>query len=117
MDVRKYCGEYACSVLPGNASVLQILRHHRDSAQVASTACALLRQMAGSDAIKAHIMDAGGLELAAEVLEAQAGSAVAMEQALGLVAALTLRFPEAASRAVEAGLVDGTLHVRGSPKT
>ena len=83
------------------SSATQTLRH----AKLARSCCSLLRQLAGSDALKAPIVDGGGFELVARVVAAHPGKHSVAEQALGLLAALTLRNPDACAAAVEAGCV------------
>lgn len=60
--------------------------------------CSLLRQLASSDAIKAPLVEGGALELVAALLTAQGGSPAVLEQGLGLLTNMTLRYPEAAAR-------------------
>ena len=80
---------------------LAALRRASPPPRLARSLFALLRQLAGSDALKASIVEGGGLTLAAA---AAPGAPPALaEQALGLVAALTLRNPDAARAAVDAG--------------
>lgn len=96
---------------PGSQDFRQVLRRHPRSAQSAGAACGLLRQLAGSDAVKAQIALEGGLEAVRDVLETHLSSAAALEQAVGLLAALTLRSPDTALAAAEAGLADALLQV------
>ncbi|KAL3155515.1 hypothetical protein ABBQ38_011067 [Trebouxia sp. C0009 RCD-2024] len=92
-------------------ATMQVLASGLANATLVRSACSLLRQLANSDAIKADIVDAGGLELLCRAVEAHTPHAGAMEQALGLLVALTLRNPKAATRAVEVGCVDTVLEV------
>lgn len=73
------------------------------NAAVVRTAAALLRQLAGSDAIKEAVIEAGGLALLVRCVGVHSGNAGVLEQALGLLAALTLRNPDGAAKAVESG--------------
>lgn len=76
--------------------------HH---VKLARSCCSLLRQLAGSDALKALIVDEGGFELVSRAVAAQPGRHSVAEQALGLLVALTLRNPDACAAAVDAGCV------------
>lgn len=67
-------------------------------AAVARPLCALLRQLASSDANKDVLVGGGGLELVAALLGAHGGSPGVLEQALGLLTNVTLRNPEAAEQ-------------------
>ena len=75
--------------------------------RLARAACALARQLAGSDALKPGLVGGGALAaVAALVPRAAAASAHGLvEQALGLVTALALRNPAASEAAVAAGCV------------
>ena len=93
-------------------SRLQVLTDNLGSASAVAAACALLRQMAGNDAVKREIVQRQGLGILCQAIDAQSRSDAAMEQALGLATAITLRFPEGAEEAVKAGLADSILRVR-----
>lgn len=86
----------------GSSSASQQPLHH---AKLARSCCSLLRQLAGSDALKPLIVDGGGFELVARAVAAHPGKHSVAEQALGLLVALTLRNPDACAAAVEAGCV------------
>ena len=49
---------------------LQVLTSGLGNATLVRSACSLLRQLANSDAIKAEIVDAGGLELLCRAVDA-----------------------------------------------
>ena len=85
----------------GSSSPARPLHH----ARLARSCCSLLRQLAGSDALKAPIVDGGGLNLVARAVAAHPGRHSVAEQALGLLVALTLRNPDACAAAVESGCV------------
>ena len=87
----------------------QVLRENMASAPCVAAACGLLRQMAASDAIKTEIVTSRGLEAVAAALSAQTASPAAMEQALGLVAAVALRNPDAAAAAMQCCVAHGIL--------
>ena len=70
--------------------------------------------MACSDSIKSQILAAEGLQAAGLVISAHSSNVAALEQALGLIAAVTLRSAEAAAAAMQAGLADAVLDVRFS---
>ncbi|KAL0024893.1 hypothetical protein WJX77_000671 [Trebouxia sp. C0004] len=106
--------EDICKELADDGAVqvtMEVLTSGLGNATLVRSACSLLRQLANSDAIKAEIVDAGGLELLCRAVDAHTTHAGAMEQALGLLVALTLRNPSAAVRAVEVGCVDTVLEV------
>lgn len=71
--------------------------------------------MAASDPLKADIFRSGGLPVLQQVLTTHSASAKCMEPGLGLLAALTLRHPEAASAAIQAGMPAVILQVRMFP--
>jgi len=71
----------------------------------------MLRQMAGKDEVKAEIVGSRGLQLLERVLGVQMESPACMEQALGLLTAVTLRYPEACVAAMQAGLPAAVLQV------
>lgn len=81
------------------------------STQCATAACGLLRQMAGSDAMKQSIFELDGLQILQHVLETHIASAACMEAGLGLLAAVTLRQSEIALAAIRAGLPESILQV------
>jgi hypothetical protein len=78
---------------------------------VTRSALALLRQLAGADAVKARFLSGGGLPPLVAVLSSCAGpSAVpTCEAALALLSALSLRHPEFVAAAAAAGALDATL--------
>lgn len=82
------------------------------NASCAAAASGLLRQLAGNDAMKQEIHHSGGLAILRNVLEEHTASASCMEQSLGLLAAMTLRYPEASVAAIEAGLPAAMLQVK-----
>lgn len=57
-----------------------MLRNSLGSAPVVRSAAGLLRQLAGSDAVKALVVAGGGLALIVRALSAQASSPAALEQ-------------------------------------
>ncbi len=62
-------------------NLLQVLTLGLGNATLVRSACSLLRQLANSDAIKAEIVDAGGLELLCRAVDAHtthAGKTVTM---------------------------------------
>jgi len=73
---------------------------------VAEAGCSALRQLAMSDHIKAGVASAGGLAVVIALMEAHPGHEGAAEGALGLLAAITLRMPDTAVAAAEAGCAD-----------
>lgn len=93
---------------------MQVLQSQMGSAGVTRTAAALLRQLAGNDAIKAELAEGGALDLVTQGVRVHspAGHLAACEQLLGLLAALTLRNPEAGQPAVDAGCFSAALQVR-----
>ena len=95
------------------AACTQVLRSQMASAAVTRTAAALLRQLAGSDAIKAELAegDVFPLVTGAVRLHGEAGHLAACEQLLGLLAALTLRNPEAGPPALDSGCLAAALQV------
>ena len=88
---------------PSSSSSLSTQPLHH--AKLARACCSLLRQLAGSDALKALIVDGGGFDLVTRAVAAHPGKHSVAEQALGLLVALTLRNPDACAAAVEAGCV------------
>lgn len=84
--------------------LLQLCENYVDSPSVTRTSLSVLRQLANSDANKNLIIRRGGLRALQRVsVGAVAGSC---EQALGLIVGLTLRNPDGANAAVEAGCID-----------
>ena len=67
-------------------------------AGMARPLCALLRQLVSSDGNKQLFVEGGGLELLAALLGAQRSSPAVLEQGLGLLTNVTLRYPEAAAQ-------------------
>ena len=67
-------------------------------ASTARPLCALLRQLVSSDSNKELFVECGGLELLATLFGVQGSSPAVLEQALGLLTNVTLRYPEAAAR-------------------
>jgi len=57
-----------------------VLQDNLGSAQCASAACGMLRQMAGKDEVKAEIVGSQGLQLLERVLGVQIESSACMEQ-------------------------------------
>ena len=72
-------------------------------AALARALCSLLRQLASSDSCKQLLVEGGALELLAALLAAHGGSPAVLEQALGMLTNVTLRYPEAAARVRLAG--------------
>ena len=64
--------------------------------------------------MKEEIYRADGLTTIQDVLEAHIDHAGCMEHAIGLLAAVTLRYPEASASAIEAGLPATILRVQSS---
>jgi hypothetical protein len=81
------------------------------NASIARPLCALLRQLVSSDGNKELFVECGGLEVLATLLGSQGNSPAVLEQALGLLTNVTLRYPEAAARASACGCLDATLEV------
>ncbi|KAK9808657.1 hypothetical protein WJX72_001431 [[Myrmecia] bisecta] len=105
------CKEFAEA--GGVHTCMQVLRDGMHNAALVRSACSLLRQLANSDSIKESIVEDGGLDLLKRCVGTHSGSAPTVEQALGLLAALTLRNPANAERAAEAGCVDAVIEVMG----
>lgn len=83
-------------------------------AALARALCSLLRQLASSDSCKQLLVEGGALELLAALLAAHGGSPAVLEQALGMLTNVTLRYPEAAARVRLAGCARWAL---GQPGT
>lgn len=79
---------------------------------LARAAIGLLRQLASSDVVKAELYEAGGLDTikSALVLATEGPFASIAEQALGLLANMSLRNPEVAAAATSGGCVVEALH-------
>ena len=92
---------------------MQVLRSQVGSASATRTAAALLRQLAGSDTIKADLSEGAGFPLVAQALQLHCpgGHLAACEQLLGLLAALTLRNPDAGPAALDSGCLAAALQV------
>lgn len=91
-----------------------MLRTKPESAACAAAAAGLLRQLAGSDAVKSQIVACGGLQALTTTLQSHANSPAALEQALGLATAVTLRAPAIADAAIAAGIPAAVLEVRSA---
>ena len=95
--------DYSSSTPSSSNSTTPSPLHH---ARLARSCCSLLRQLAGSDALKERIVEGRGFELVSRVVAAHGAKRhTVAEQALGLLVALTLRNPDACAAAVEAGCV------------
>jgi len=92
--------------------LLALSEAHADNAAVTRTAMSVMRQLANSDANKNLIIRRGGLRAVQAV--AATGVPGSCEQALGLIVGLTLRNPDGATAAVEAGCVDTITAVMGA---
>ncbi|KAK9843790.1 hypothetical protein WJX81_006589 [Elliptochloris bilobata] len=103
------CVEFADA--GGVDTCLQVLRQGLGIAAVVRSAAGLLRQLAGSDSVKAALVAGGSLQLIVRALSAQAASPGALEQVMGLLSTLMLRNPEAAAAAAEAGCLEAVLEV------
>ena len=79
------------------------------SERVGRAAVSLLRQLAGSDVIKAAFLEAGGFAAAAAFCTAHGKQAASAAAALALLVAATLRSPECAAAAAAAGCLDAAL--------
>lgn len=73
---------------------------------VAKSACALLSQLAGSDANKDAIVNSGGLNQIIALMSAFQEEPTVLQEGFAAIATLTLRSPQNASKAVQAGAVD-----------
>ncbi|CAM6059604.1 unnamed protein product [Sphagnum tenellum] len=73
---------------------------------VAKSACALLSQLAGSDANKDAIVSSGGLNQIIALMSAFQEEPAVLQEGFAAIATLTLRSPQNASKAVQAGAVD-----------
>eukprot|EP00976_Prorocentrum_cordatum_P117863 1196374-Prorocentrum_minimum.AAC.2 len=92
---------------------------------LARPACALLRQLAGSDTVKPGIIQAGGLPAMIQIMQihmenqetAVKGPEVStVEQAIGLLTAVCLRNPSGATAMAEAGCLEAVIAtMRGMP--
>eukprot|EP00894_Picocystis_sp_ML_P000442 jgi/Pico_ML_1/50959/g2073.t1 len=81
------------------AIVLPMLRKNADEVELVVACLKLLRQLAGSDLVKARLVQNHVLELLQALLAGHAAHANLMECAVGLLAVLCLRNPETASMA------------------
>lgn len=70
----------APSLIPYATCMQQVLRSGLGSAVVVRGAAGLLRQLAGSDGVKAAVVAGGGLELINHALAVQARAPAALEQ-------------------------------------
>ena len=96
----------------GISTIMRLLQGPAvEKSAVARPACALLRQLAGSDTIKPGIIKAGGLPAMIQIMQihsqnqekAAKGPEVAtVEQAIGLLTAVSLRNPTGAAAMAEA---------------
>ena len=91
---------YSSAAFPASSSSCSTPLHH---VKLARSCCSLLRQLAGSDALKELIVEEGGFKLVTLAVTAHPGKHSVAEQALGLLVSLTLRNPDACPAAVEAG--------------
>jgi hypothetical protein len=73
---------------------------------VAKSACALLSQLAGSDANKDAIVSSGGLNQIIALMSTFQEEPTVLQEGFAAIATLTLRSPQNASKAVQAGAVD-----------
>ncbi|KAK9812121.1 hypothetical protein WJX73_009040 [Symbiochloris irregularis] len=98
----------------GVRTALQVLQQGLGRPGVVRTSAALLRQLAGSDVIKDDIIRMGALETVTRAARMHIPHLGALEQVLGLLAALTLRNPSGGDAAMEAGCIDAALEVMGA---
>ncbi len=80
-------------------------------AELARGAGAALRQLANSDAVKAQLAEQGGLGVILAAARAYRTQPAVLEQLLGLLGALTLRMPDIAAAAADAGAIEVLLEV------
>eukprot|EP00894_Picocystis_sp_ML_P003889 jgi/Pico_ML_1/54406/g4760.t1 len=85
------------------AIVLPMLRKNADEVGLVVACLKLLRQLAGSDPVKARLVQNHVLELLQALLAGHAAHANLVECAVGLLAVLCLRNPETASMAAKEG--------------
>lgn len=78
--------------------------------------CGTLKQLANSDMIKVMIANRQGIQLLCGVLSAYSADSSTVEQALGVLAAMTLRQPDICTSAAEAGLPDLLMEVMGEAR-
>eukprot|EP00884_Botryococcus_braunii_P005371 jgi/Botrbrau1/14835/Bobra.0278s0005.1 len=95
----------------GLKASLSALQSNMGDASLVKSACGLVRQLANSDELKEATIEAGGLDLLNRAVAIHSASPATIEQALGLLVALTLRNPSAGQKAVEAGCVDTVVDV------
>lgn len=81
------------------------------SAKLARGACAALRQLAKSDAVKAQLAGQGVLGVILAAARAYRTQPEVLEQLLGLLGALTLRMPDVSAAAADAGAIEVLLEV------
>ncbi|KAI8467114.1 MAG: hypothetical protein J3K34DRAFT_524021 [Monoraphidium minutum] len=79
--------------------------------ELARGAAGALRQLANSDAVKSQLAELGALDAIMRALRAFGGEPGVQEEALGLLGALTLRMPEIAAAAADAGAVEALISV------
>lgn len=73
---------------------------------VARSTCALLSQLAGSDANKEAIVRSGGLEKIFQLMKCYPEETSVLQEGCAAIAMLTLRSPQHVTKAVEAGALD-----------
>jgi hypothetical protein len=118
------CNENVCKQVTEQNGVGAIMRVFHgpgvEKCAVARPACALLRQLAGSDTVKPDIIREGGLQAMIQTMQihskeqtkASKGPEVAtVELAIGVIAAICLRNPSGAAAVAEAGCLEATLAV------
>lgn len=88
--------------------VLQALNEsiNMERKSLAKSACSLLSQLAGSDDNKDMIICEGGLETLVNIMSSYSDDPSVLQEAFTVITVLTLRSPQNACKAVQAGILD-----------
>ncbi|CAL0318605.1 unnamed protein product [Lupinus luteus] len=108
-----------CKSIAEKGGIDVILRCIDDSGEqgnkaVAKVCCSLLSKVAGSDANKSTIVEMGGMDKLIKLSARFADDPSVIQEVMAIIAVLSLRSPENAARAIEAGA--GDLAIRAMQK-
>ncbi|GMH16226.1 hypothetical protein Nepgr_018067 [Nepenthes gracilis] len=100
-----------CRVVAGKGGIDAILRCIDGSGEcgnkvVARSCCSLLSKLAGSDVNKSAIVEKGGIGRVIKISKIFSDDASVLQEVMYLISVLSLRSPDHAARAVEAGAGD-----------
>lgn len=100
-----------CKSIADNGGIDVVLKCIDDTgeqgnASIAKTSCSLLTKLAGSDANKSAIVEKGGMNRLIKLSSRFSDDPSVLQEVMSIICALSLRSPDNAARAVEAGAGD-----------